>query len=482
MIAGRDRGALRLTAVDRRAAGLGLAPGMGLAQARARVPHLAVAVADPAADARFLMRLAEACEVYTPRLAIDQPMGLLLDITGCAHLFGGEARMMERVPRRVAHFGVSTQAALAGTPEAARAMARFGPGGIVAPGGEVAAVRGLPVRALEADGRTQEALIRAGLARLGDLADRPSQVLLARFPAEVIARLQRILGREDQRITPLRAKPDFTVEEHFAEPFTATEALYQVIGRLAEGLGAALAQAGRGGRSFELTLFRSDGALRRLTVETAGPMREPEALLRLFRLRVEGLADPLDPGFGFDAVRLAALASDPVSAVQPGLEGGRKGDARPLSELIDRLVTRFGRDRVLRFVARDSHDPLRAGAPVPWLSAVASDDWPEAEAGEPPRRPLTIFDPPQPIEAVAEVPDAPPVRFRWRRVLHEVARAEGPERIAPDWWRRLGAEVPPERDHYRVEDSAGRRFWLCREGGYGDPGRGPKWYVLGLFA
>ena len=137
---------------------------------------------------------------------------------------------------------------------------------------------------------------------------------------------------------------------------------------------------------------------------------------------------------------------------------------------------------LLRFVARDSHDPMRAGVPVPWLSSVASDEWPAAETGAPARRPLTIFDPPQPIEAVAEVPDAPPVRFRWRRVLHEVVHAEGPERIAPDWWRRLGAEMPPERDHYRVEDSAGRRFWLCREGGYGDPGGSPKWYVLGLFA
>ena len=346
VIAGRERGALRLTAVDRHAAGLGLTPGMGLAQARARVPHLAVGVADPQADGRFLMRLAAACEVYTPRLALDPPMGLMLDITGCAHLFGGEARMMARVPMRLKHLGVGTRAALADTPEAARAFARFGLGGIVAPGGAAQAAWTLPVRALEADPKTHEALVRAGLTTLGDLADRPSQILSARFDAGVITRLQRILGHEDQRITPLRPRPDFQVEEHFADPFTALDYLYEVITRLAGRLGAALAGAGRGGRAFELALFRSDGVLRRLVVETAAPVREAEVLLRLFRLRVEGLSDPLDPGFGFDAVRLGAVASDPVAAVQPGLEGGKKGDARPLSELIDRLITRFGRDRV----------------------------------------------------------------------------------------------------------------------------------------
>lgn len=481
VVAGRERGTLRLTAVDPRAAGLGLEPGMGLAQARARVPRLAVAVADPDADMRLLSRLAEACEVYAPRLALDLPQGLILDITGCAHLFGGEAGMLARLPLRIGHFGVSTRMAFAGTPEAARAFARFGPGGIVAPGDEARAARRLPVRALEAGARTHEALIRAGLLTLGDLADRPSQVLSARFDPAAVTRLQRILGREDARITPLRPRPDFSAEEHFADPFVATEALYRTIDHLAARLGTSLAAAGRGGRSFELTLFRSDGALRRLAVETAVPMREAEAMARLLRLRVEGLADPLDPGFGFDAVRLAALSSEPVAAAQPDLEGRGKGGGRPISELIDRLVTRFGRDRVLRFVARDSHDPMRAGPPVPWLSPVSSDPWPATEGGEPPCRPLTIFDPPQPVEAMAEVPDGPPVRFRWRRVLHEVVHAEGPERIAPEWWRRFGADVPSARDYYRVEDRAGRRFWMCREGGYGEGAQAPRWYVTGLF-
>ncbi len=497
VLTGKDRGTVRLTAVDAGAGALGLAPGMGLAQARARVAGLCTAAADPAADRLFLLRLAGACESFSPRISLDGPAGLILDVTGCAHLFGGEAGLTGQVRARLARLGVSCRLTLAGTPDTARACARFSPGlsdgGIVPAGAEALAVRDLPVRALTSDGaggageKTREALVRAGLTVIGDLADRPSQTLSARFDSATITRLHRILGREDARITPLRPPPDFSAEEQFAEPFTATAHLDLVIGRLAARLGADLARAGRGGRSFELSLFRSDGAVRRLLVETAGPLRVAGDLLRLFRLRLDGLADPLDPGFGYDSVRLAALASDPSAPAQTVWEGGQPQTGQSqagqsLTDLIDRLITRFGRDRVLRFVAADTHDPLRAARPVSWLSPVRSDPWPGATPGEPPRRPLTIFDPPQPIEAMAEVPDSPPLRFRWRRVLHEVARAEGPERIAPDWWRTLGAEAPPARDYYRVEDGQGRRFWLCREGAYDDPERRPRWYVQGLFA
>jgi protein ImuB len=247
---------------------------------------------------------------------------------------------------------------------------------------------------------------------------------------------------------------------------------------LARAVTETLAGRGEGGRRFVASFFRSDGAVRRVGIETAEPCRDAAALMRLLRTRLDLLADPLDPGFGFDGIRLSVPEAEPLGPLQPGFDG-RAVAERAVADLIDRLSVRFGRERVERFVTRDTHDPVRAGGTVPALAAPAPAPCPAAPAGEPPLRPLQVFDPPEPVEVLAEVPDGPPLRFRWRRVLHEVARAEGPERIAPEWWREgAGATA---RDYYRVEDREGRRFWLCREGLYG-PAPPPRWFVQGLFA
>ncbi len=470
-------------AVCPRAQATGMAPGLGLTEARALVPALRVAAFDAGGLARALDRCAEACETFTPRIALDLPEGIVLDITGCAHLFGGEAGLTRRVTGRFATAGLTLRLALADTPEAARAVCRFGSGGIVPTAQTEARARPLPLAALEADAAVQRALSRAGLRTLGDLADRPAAALTARFGPGLAMRLRRILGQEDARITPLRPPPLHLAERHFPDPFTALEPLLAVLDALAADLCRQLAGAGLGGRTFEATLLRADGQVRRLRVDTARPLRDPVALSRLLRLRAETLAEPIDPGYGYDALRLGALATEPLAALQGDL-GGATGPGRSgqdLDALIDRLVTRFGRDRVLRLVARDSHDPDRAGSAVPQLSPAVSAPWPAIAPGEPPPRPLTLFRPPQPIEVLAEVPDGAPLRFRWRRVLHEVARAEGPERIAPEWWRLPPDAAPATRDYYRVEDAQGHRFWLMREGLYGDPGA-PRWYLQGLFA
>ncbi|WP_165645150.1 DNA polymerase Y family protein, partial [Oharaeibacter diazotrophicus] len=344
--------------------------------------------------------------------------------------------------------------------------------------------RGLPVAALEQDEAVTLALVRAGLRSLGDLADRPSPVLAARFGEGVTTALRRITGREDIRVTPLRPPPVIMAERHFQEPFAELDGLLAVLERLAGDVTAALEARGAGGRAFEAAFFRADGAVRHLVVETAGPTRDAAALMRLIRLRIEALADPLDPGFGFDALRLVVLRGEALEVAQPDLAGGRdaREEARALAGLVDRLVARFGRETVRRFVARDSHDPVRAGGTVPWLEETDDAPWPEPEPGQPPARPLTLFGRPQPIDVLAEVPDSPPLRFRWRRVLHEVARAEGPERIAPEWWRAQDGTPPPTRDYYRVEDAAGHRFWIFREGLYEEEGTPPRWFVHGLFA
>jgi protein ImuB len=478
----KEKGALRIAALDRRAATLPLKTGMALANARAIAPDLDVADMDPQADHALLTKIAAACERFTPLVALDTPDGLVLDVTGCAHLMGGEEPLRKAAQRLAARFGLTSQAVIAGTPDGVRALARFTGGGIVPPGGEETAAMGLPIQALGCDAETATAFARAGLRHLRDLADRPAATIAARFGGDLVAKLARVLGREDIRITPLRAPPVMLAERHFPEPLGDMESLLGILRRLAGDLAGMLERRAEGGRAFEAAFFRTDGAVRRIAVETAAPLRDPQTLIRFLALRIEALRDPLDPGFGFDALRLAVVRSERMAERQGTLDAARDpqdGDDA-VAELVGRLVARFGRENVLRFAVRDTHDPTRAGAVEPHMSGGSTADA-AVEPGHPPARPLTMFDPPQLIEALAEVPDGPPLRFRWRRALHEVMRAEGPERIAPEWWR--GGDRPPAtRDYYRLEDARGRRFWIFREGLYDDGVIRPRWFLQGLFA
>jgi protein ImuB len=476
----RERGALKLADCDERALALGLSPGMTLADARARIPDLISFEAQPEADRMLLERLAAYCDRFTPLVALDPPHGLVLDITGCSRLFT-QGELVSLLERRLAAAGLGLRCAIAGTPEAARAVARFGGGGIVPRGAEEAAVRPLPAAALELPAETVIALSRAGLKTVGDVADRAPAALTARFGAGLAARLPRILGHEDIRISPLRPVPDCVVEQHFPEPLLNAASLEVVVTRLITEAASLLERRGMGGRVFEISFFRSDGAVRRLVIETGRPSRDTAALLRLWRERIDSLADPIDPGFGFDAVKLAVSVCETLNTVQTSLDG-QSGDDDAVAALVDRLVTRFGRGRVLRFIAQDTHDPRHEARSVPVTSGVAAlaVAWPALEANAPPARPLHLFEPPQPVETLAEVPDGPPLRFRWRRVLHEIARAEGPERIAPEWWQ--DGPHPPIRDYYRVEDAQGRRFWLFRAGLYEQGSEPPRWFLHGVFA
>ncbi|MFS0736376.1 DNA polymerase Y family protein [Sphingomonas sp. 1P06PA] len=480
VVVDRVRNAVRLVALDAQAARLGLAIGTTLADARARYPDLDVADADPQADDRLLMRLVARAGRLTPMVAPDLPHGLMLDISGCAHLFGGEDGLHAEALALAMRHGLSARATIADTPDMARALCRFARVAIVPPGGGAARVRPLPVAALGTAPDVVTALSRAGLKTIGDLADRPLRALVARFGADLATRLARILGEEDARITPLRAQPPVRIVRRFAEPIGHADAIEATIADLTGEAAQLLVEQGLGGRGFLLDLFRSDGAVRRLAVESSRALRDPSAVMRLFRERIDTLADPIDPGFGFDLVALAVTRTEPLDAAQPNLDG-RACDEEALAALVDRLGVRFGRDHVLRFVARDTHDPDREAGLS--LAACGPGDlgWPAACAGDPPARPIHLFEPPQPIETMAEVPDAPPMRFTWRRVQHRVTWSEGPERIEPDWWQHADQEPAPPRDYYRVEDEAGRRFWIYREGRFG-AARPPSWYLHGLFA
>lgn len=464
------RGGIRLAAVDAQAQALGIVPGLTLADARARVPELLAIDHRPDEDAALLEWLADACDRYSPSVAADPPQGLVIDITGCQHPYSGEAGLADDLARRFERHGLTVRLACAATPEAALALARFGFDEIGA----------LPVTALRVDDATHLSLRRAGLKTIGDLAARPRAPLAARFGEELPILMSRLLGETDLRIVPRRHPPAVFAEARFAEPVARTDYVIDTIERLVGEVAADLGRRSNGGRRFEAALFRSDGHVARLCIGTGAPTRDPKILARLFRERIDALADPLDPGFGYDLIRLAVPVIEPMAVQQLRLEGGSLADAE-LAVLIDRLGTRFGRSRVRRLHAGDSHIPelaafeLAIGDPAPMTS------WPAPEPGEPPLRPLHLFDLPQRIEVIAEVPDGPPRRFRWRRVQHEVTRYEGPERIAAEWWRRSDGKGLT-RDYYRVEDTRGQRFWLFRHGLYSAEKTSPDWYIHGLFA
>lgn len=448
---------------------------MTLADARARTPHVRSLIHRPEKDAVLLKRILADFDRFTPMAALDGPDALMLDVTGCAHLFGGEAAMLQTVLDRSERLGLQARAALAGTPQAARALVRFGPGGVIPEGQDRRAARRLPVAALELAPADQQALLRAGLKTLADLDDRPRAALTARFGAGAAARLDRTLGLEDVRITPVRPPAPCVVDLVLAEPITGTEEVERVLSDLIDRTVVRLERTGEGGRVFEAAFYRVDGRTRRIAVRTGRPSRDASALRRLFQERLAALATPLDPGFGFDQLRLSVRVAERLPYAQIGLEGGVDRSA-DLDDLVDRLAARLGEASVLRFEPRDSHVPERAMTLAP--ASGARPDWPEMEPDEVPTRPLRMFDPPQPIETLALAPDSPPRRFRWRRVMHEVARAEGPERIAPEWWREPDGRT---RDYYRVEDRQGRRFWLFRQGLYGEADE-PRWFIHGLFA
>jgi protein ImuB len=477
----KNDNALRIYAADRRAARLGLKSGMALADARAMVPVLDVAESDLPSDRALLEKIADWCDRFTPLVALDEPHGLLLDVTGVDHLFGGERALCETVHMKLAKQGFIVQCAIAGTAAAARALSHYAPGTIALAGREDEAIANLPVAALQLGGSIAHSLRRAGLKTIGQVAARKRAELTARFGKEMMAHLDRALGRSEEPVSSRRPLPDFMAEHRFAEPLTVEDAILASLKTLAETLGEILEKHGKGAREMTAVFFRADGAVRHLCVQTGAPTRDAAIIARLFRERLDSLADPLDPGFGFDLIRLEASCAENQAEETPGFEADARA-AREVAFLVDRLAARFGAQRVQRFQPQDTHIPEAASVAVPaqHITSTKTSWQMQRDEKDPPRRPLRMLAKPEPVENVmALAPDSPPKRFKWRHVRHSIAHAEGPERIAMDWWRQQ--DPMPARDYFRVEDEEGSRFWLYREGTHAET-REPHWYVHGVFA
>ena len=461
-----------------RASRLGLYKGQPLANARAMVQPLKVVSADERADAALLEGVADWCDRFTPLVSLDFPDGLFLDVTGAAHLFGGEAAMLTTVMRRIAGQGLAVRGAIAGTSLAARALARFQSRTIVPSGGEAQAVAPLSIMALDCDDKSLRALRHAGLKTVGMVAERLSSELSERLGKNFVTRLKIMLGAEEQPLVPRRPLPDLMAEQRFAEPIVTQDTIAASLLSLAGSLSEILERQGRGARHLEAAFFRADGKVERIAVRTGEGLRDAKIMLRLLRQKLDALADPLDPGFGFDVIRLEALLAEETKPVTISFDSGENA-RQQLLFLIDRLSARFGGTRVQRFVSQDTHIPEAACVAIPAQERDFSEgNWIlKRQAGDPPRRPLRLLERPEEIRVPAsEFPEGPPKRFRWRRAQFDVTRAEGPERIAIEWWKSAGLT----RDYFRIETRDGQRFWLYRDGLHGQSA--PRWYLQGTFA
>jgi protein ImuB len=482
-ITGRDGSAIRLVAMDEAAEALGLKPGLGLAEARARHPDLETLEQDVRADARFLDALADWCDRYTPLVCLDGAHGLMLDITGCTHLFGGEKSLLDDLLARLFEQGLDAGAAIASTACAARAMARYGSGTIVVAGAEMETLRPLPLAALALEPDVLAGLARVGLTHVGHIVQAPRAPLARRFGTSLLRQIDRALGIEEEPLSPRLTPPLLVVERRLAEPVVFSEDVERLSELLASALRPSLELRGIGARTLGLALFRVDGGVLRLDLKFARPTRAPYRLRALVHEKLAALGDSFDPGYGFEIVRLSVLEAAELAEEQVslGLNDAASGEA--LASFTERTIAKLGNDVIRVPLLLASHVPERAASPVAaaeilsglWARHIVATTLPPV-AGE---RPIRLFSCPEPVEAMAEVPDGPPQRFRWRRALHAVARAEGPERIDAEWWTD-GLDAPP-RDYYRVEDEGGRRYWLYREGLYGGPSR-PRWFLHGLFA
>jgi len=477
----------QITATNQAAEMQGFIPGMTIADARAIDPSLLVETADEEGDNAALHQLALWCQRYSPLTRIETPDGICIDITGCAHLFGGEAAMVEDLADRIHGFGLTTRLAVTPTIGAGWALARYSLDDINIISAEdiESTIKPLPIAALRLDEATLSNLTKVGLTKVGLLSDKPRAPLASRFGHALLYRFDQALGTENEVFNPLNTPPIYRADCRFVEPIVTLEAVEKATRRLVFDLTQTLFRVGKATRRLELALFRVDGWQERLSLRISSLTRDATHLSRLLCERLDNIRD--NAGFGFEAATLGAFDVEKLHAVQSGLPdaGSSKATEESIAQLLDRLVNRFGDHNVTRFLPRASYIPERSSLSVSVLESQPDQNWQShstiLQGNRLFARPLMLFERPEEITAIFEAPDKPPASFKWRNIAHRVTRADGAERIAPEWWL-IGKIERRTRDYYRVEDETGHRFWLYRDGLFDRSDEVPKWFIHGVFA
>jgi protein ImuB len=451
------------------AAGTTLHTGQALADAQAMYPDLTLRPADPVADAAFLERLALWAMRYTPLVSVNPPDGLVLDVTGCAELVGGEEALLQGAASSLRRGGIAVAAVLASGADAAGTLARAGHhGAVIPPGKENGAAAGLAIAELRLGGDVVSGLHRLGLQTVGDLLRQPRAPLARRFGRPLMDILDSLTGERPRSLPPVRPPPLFIETLAFLEPIVTRPAIDRALDALLDPLCQALVAAGQGARKVTLQAYRVDRDVQEITVGTGLPTRTPKHLRRLFANELERL----EPDLGFERITLGAIVTDDMAGEQNSIATtGGFGDAsrrEALAQLLDRLSQRLP---VWRLSARQSHWPERAAVPVGPFEKVTPF---QRRVGQP----VLMLKRPVPVMVVAAVPDGPPHQVRLHGSVQAVVSCDGPERIEREWWRD---DASGSRDYYRVQLQSGSRLWIGRKAAL-RPDRPDRWFLHGYMA
>ena len=473
-VIGHDGRRRVVVALDANAFRAGLRVGTVATKAQVLVQGLLVADEDRKADEEGLEKLALwALRRYAPVVALDGRDGLIIESTGADHLHGGEEAMLRDMVTRFAEVGVDARLAIADTRGAAHALARFAGKriAIAEPGSTEHAIATLPLGALRLPLDVVSALHVLGFRTVRDLLDQPRAPLVLRFGPELGRRIDQALGVRGELIETIRPDEIVEVRRAFGEPIGAAETIAKYIGRLAEMLCVELSRRGLGAIRLDLICRRVDGRAQSVRVGMAQPVRDPKRLTRLLSDKIE----TIEPGFGIELMSLAAILTQPFEQRQ-GISSLIEEVEPEVGDLVDTLANRIGPGRIYRASPIASDVPERSVRRIAALSPDTGASWPSHWP-----RPPRLLQPPESIEAIALLPDNPPVAFTWRGVRRRVKRADGPERVFGEWWK-ADAEAQAVRDYFRVEDESGERYWIFRAGDGEDPATGSqRWFLHGVF-
>lgn len=465
-----DHGRMRITEVSAVAKAKGIESGMVVADAKVIFPELKVLDDDSALAQKLLKNLCLWSIRFTPASAVDHPDGLMLDITGCAHLWGGEEAYLRDILNKLKDLGYHVRAAMADTIGTARAVSRFGRiKAIIKPGEQAKALMPLPPAALRIGREIQERLYKLGLHEIGSFSEMERSALRRRFGEQLLLRLDQALGFEEENIEPLIPIEPYQERLPCMEPIQSRKGIEIALERLLEVLCKRLQKEGKGIRSASFKGYRIDGKTEVISIATNQSSINTDHLFKLFELKIA----EIEPALGIELFTIEASKVEDLSPVQQTLWTANSSlESKELAQLIDRLEGKFGKDHIRRYFPAEHHMPERSLKVSNSLTEKPDIDWKTDKL-----RPVHLLQKPEQIVVTAPIPDYPPMNFKYKGKLHKVKRADGPERIEPEWWLEKGLH----RDYYVVEDEEGKRYWLFRYGHY-DGKNNPHWFIHGFFA
>lgn len=463
-----EHGRMVIRAANAKAEADGIGAGMVVADARAIFPSLQVMDAKDGMETELLDTLARWCLRYTPDVAVDLPDGLLLDITGCAHLWGGERAYLKEIVLKLRAMGYDVRAAVADTIGAAWAVAHYGKQApIILPGKQKEALSALPPAALRLDPVITEKLHKLGLYTIGSFIDMPAASLRRRFGQEILERTGQALGTAMETIQPLRPAAPYEERLPCLEPIRTAAGIGIAIRKLLEALCHRLSREGKGLRNAVLTCHRIDNEVQKVHITTGRASRDTEHLFKLFELKIPTIR----PALGIELFLMEATVTEALTASQEALWHVAARDEKAVAELLDKITGKLGPGKAHRYLPVESYEPERS-----IREAAGLDEQPETPWRTDRPRPVCLLPVPEKIDVTAPVPDYPPMLFRHKNVLHRIVKADSPERIEREWWLQDGMH----RDYFSVEDESGARFWLFRLGHFND--ERSDWYLHGYFA